>query len=255
MSKKLKEPATINTPITSGHLRRTQQRFDILQLAQTDLKKITGLHNFVFNSLSEDEKSFLLQKKSDYFRKLFNKTSTGIILGVMKEDGALIAKSIAIYPTRLKPISGMTDMTDHPRPEHSTVLQGVTVHPHYRGNYLMHHMVHAWINHAQGMSRKHLLAEVEVRNKASWSVFLDEGLEITSIGQDPDDGAILYNLQGNMADVLRKRSSVPFNPAAQGLILCAPDDIDAQKALLASGHVISGWSKAHNKMIVTPKSK
>ncbi|QQG35525.1 MAG: GNAT family N-acetyltransferase [Micavibrio aeruginosavorus] len=252
MKKFLAQSQTKKAPLYSGHLRTTNQQYEILQLDSSHLDQVIDLHKTVQDALSDDEKPFLLPKSPEYFARLFKKTSPHKVIGIL-QGRQLIAKAIATYPTRAKPESGMTDMADEPLPARSSVLQAVTVLPAYRGNRLMHEMVHAWINHSYMVRRKHVLSEVEVRNVASWSVFLDEGLEITSIGQDPDDGAWLYNMQSHIHQVMTKRLSQRFNHAAENSVLCPAADWQTQKELLAQGFAINGYKKDSREMILTPR--
>lgn len=252
MKKPLAQSQTKNSPLYSGSLKTTNQPYDILQLDKSHLGQIINLHKTVLNALPDDEKPFLLPKSPEYFAKLFNKVSPHKVIGIV-QGGQLIAKSIAVYPTKTKPDSGMTAMPDEPASTTVSVLQGVTVLPQYRGNRLMHEMVHAWINHSHMARRKNVLSEVEVRNIASWSVFLDEGMEITSIGQDPDDGAWLYNMQGNIRQVMKGRLSDHFKAASENAILCPVEDLQRQKDLLARGYAISAYKKGSREMILTPR--
>lgn len=252
MKKTLEQSSIQKAPLYSGTLRTTNQRYEIRQLDSSHLGQIINLHKTVLNALPDDEKPFLLPKSPEYFTKLFNKVSPHKVIGIV-EGNQLIAKSIAVYPTKNKPESGMTVMDDQPLSTSVSVLQGVTVLPRYRGNRLMHEMVHAWINHSLMARRKHVLSEVEVRNIASWSVFLDEGLEITRIVQDPDDGAWLYNMQGAIRQVMKGRLSNHYNHAAAHSVLCPVENLTQQRILLDQGFVINGYKKDSREMILTPK--
>lgn len=253
MKKPLAQNPHKKKPLYSGSLRITNHQYDVLQLNSSHLEQVISLHKTVFTSLSEGEKAFLLPKSPEYFAKLFKKTSPYKVIGIMQGD-QIIAKSIATYPTKARPDSGMTDMANEPPSIASSILQAVTVLPTYRGNRLMHEMVHAWINHTYQTRRKHVLSEVEVRNVASWSVFLDEGLHITSIGQDPEDGSWLYNMQGDIRQVMARRLSQTFNHVAENSTLCPVDALSQQQDLLAQGYVINGYKKGSREMILTPRT-
>jgi hypothetical protein len=144
----------------------------------------------------------------------------------------------------------MTDMKPVASPDQITVLQGVSVMSAFRQNKLMHYMVDAWLKNAFHQGKAHALAEVEVHNIASWSVFLSQGLKITGIGKDPDDGALLYNLHGGIPDIVGGKSS--FNHASAPMATCPMDDFKKQQDMLDNGYVISGWQKASREFILTP---
>ncbi len=235
-----------------GQMLTTAEPFMIQALDQSHLPEIYNLHLESIATLKDEEKAFLLQKPKSFFESHFSKAKGNTVLGIVCNDN-LIGQSIILNPNAAHPDIGMTDMTPIGAPETITVLQGVSVLPQYRNNKLMHQMVHAWLNHGLSEGKEHALAEVEVHNIGSWSAFLNEGLQITSIGVDPDDGALLYNMHETLPEILKKRLSNSFNKAAENSTTCPIDDFKTQQDLLANGHVISGWKKDTKEFILTPK--
>lgn len=234
-----------NTLLTSA------DQFTITQLRPEHLPQIVALHQHAVAALKDDEKAFMLLKDESFFRDHFNRAAGNTILGIICND-RLIGEAIVLHPTDAHPQSGMTDMDNVGHPNTLTVLQGVTVLPEYRRNGLMHQMVHTWLSHAYDQNKHHALAEVEVHNIASWSAFLKEGLQITSIGQDPDDGALLYNLHETLPNIMMKRLRHEFNHVAADSTACSIHDLNTQREKLADGYVISGWRKNTQEFILTP---
>lgn len=235
-----------------SRLMTTPDHFTIAQLDKRHLPDIIALHRAAIASLKDSEKAFMLLKKPSFFRNHFKRANGNTVLGIITGN-KLIGEAIVLHPSNDHPSTGMVDMAPVDEPNSITVLQGVTVLPAYRKNGLMHQMVHAWLNHALLAKKQHALAEVEVHNISSWSAFLNEGLQITSIGRDPDDGALLYNLHETVPEIMKKRLSESFNHAAANSTTCAIDDIKMQQDMLKNGYVISGWKKESKEFILTPK--
>lgn len=226
--------------------------FTIARLEPEHLPEIIALHKQAIAALKDDEKAFMLLKEDSFFKNHFNRAAGNAILGIICKD-ALIGEAIILHPSETDPDTGMTDMPVVGKPDNVTVLQAVTVLPDYRKNGLMHQMVHAWLNHALVEKKHHALAEVEVHNVSSWSAFLNEGLQITGIGVDPDDGALLYNLHETLPEIMKKRLSQSFNHVAENSTTCAINDFETQKTMLNDGYVISGWKKEAKEFILSPK--
>lgn len=236
----------------NGHMITTAQPFTIKALGKDYVPQIYTLHLESIAALTGDEKSFLLEKPKSFFEGHFSKAKDNIVLGIVCNDN-LIGQSIILNPSTTHPGTGMTAMAPVGAPDTISVLQGVSVLPEFRNNKLMHQMVHAWLNHALLQNKQHALAEVEVHNIGSWSAFLNEGMQITSIGVDPDDGALLYNMHETLPEIMKKRLSLSFNHAAENSTLCAIDDYKTQIDMLKNGHVISGWKKETKQFILTPQ--
>ena len=234
-----------NTLLTSA------DDFSIALLGQEYLPQIIALHQQAIAALKDEEKAFMLPKGPDFFKDHFNRAGGNAVLGIISKD-RLIGEAIILNPSDLHPQTGMTDMKPVGAPATVTVLQGVTVLPEYRRNGLMHQMVHSWLNHAIQENKRHALAEVEVHNISSWSAFLNEGLQITGIGRDPDDGALLYNLHETLPGIMTKRLSHQFNHAASNSTTCAIGDFKTQQKMLEDGYAISGWKKERKEFILTP---
>ena len=235
-----------------GSLLTAPDDYAIARLQPEHLPAIIDLHKQAIAALKNDEKAFMLLKEDSFFRNHFNRAAGNAVLGIICKD-QLIGEAIILHPTETAPDTGMTDMPAVGKADSVTVLQAVTVLPDYRKNGLMHQMVHVWLNHAWNEKKHHALAEVEVHNISSWSAFLNEGLQITGIGVDPDDGALLYNMHETLPEIMKKRLTQTFNQEAANTITCPIDDFHQQQDRLDHGFIISGWKSASREFILSPR--
>ena len=215
---------------------KTGQEYQIVLQTPADIDAILALQATVMDDLTEEEQSYLVPKDRAFFEKHF--ASDNIVLGVMV-DGKLVAQSIVVNPTKKNPKTGMTDMPGRIPPERVTVIQGVIVHPDFRGNRLMTEMVDAWLNIARFEGRRHAIAEVTAENHFSWAVFMKEGLQLHSIGYDDEDAVYLYNMHANVKKLINARLQPAFNSAAAKhgpkSVVVANSDIKTQQKLLRKG--------------------
>lgn len=220
-------------------------------LTKDHLDQILALQDKVFNSLSEAEKTFILKKEPSFFEKHMDQGN--ILLGVV-HDGELIAQSILLNPTKEHPKTGMVDMKLPSRADKITVIQGVIVDPDFRGNKLMTTMVDTWLDISKKARRKDAISEVTVENHYSWSVFLKEGMHIHSIGTDPADGTLVYNMHGHVEGWIKERLSAKFNTAAaKKTVACPMADIEGQKKLLKKGYIGTQFDATKHNILFEKK--
>ncbi len=234
-----------------GTLKKTGAPYAIMTLSPSDIPKILKLQDEVFDSLTADEQNFLLRKDKSFFENHF--AHGNIVLGIVS-DGKLVAQSVILHPTSAHPKSGMTDMALDAKPEEVTVLQGVIVHPDYRGNKLMTFMVDEWLALANQQGRKHALAEVTTENFFSWSVFMKEGLGIHSLGCDKSDGTDLYNMYAEVAPLMEKRLTGAFNSAA-AVVNVPLLDLGSQKTLTEAGFLGVAFDAANQNIVFEAPKK
>lgn len=236
---------------------KTGQQYQIVLQTPADIDAILALQTTVMNDLTAEEQSYLVPKDRAFFEKHF--ASDNIVLGVMV-DGKLVAQSIIVNPTKKNPKTGMTDMPGRIPPERVTVIQGVIVHPDFRGNRLMTEMVDAWLNIARFEGRRHAIAEVTAENHFSWAVFMKEGLQLHSIGYDDEDAVYLYNMHANVKKLINARLQPAFNTAAAKhspkSVVVANSDIKTQQKLLRKGFKgVARNSQTGDIIFDKPKSK
>lgn len=241
------------TIMQTGPLPKSGGDYSLVLLSVAHIEQILLLEKEVINALSQEERSYLLEKDKYFFEQHF--ANGNLVLGVV-HDGVLVAQSVVVNPTPTNPKNGMVDMPLKAKPEEVTVLQGVIVDSAYRGNALMTKMVDVWLDVADKNGRIHALAEVAVGNKYSWAVFMKEGLRIHSMGCDPSDGTEVYNIHADVKVLIQERLSPAFNKVA-GVkeISCARKNIAAQKALLAQDYEGVEYDAKNDNIVFAPVNK
>lgn len=243
--------------LKTSRLKKTGEDFSIVTLCPADIPQMLALQNDVFLDMTKEEQNFLLRKDRKFFEDHF--ANGNPVLGIIS-GGKLVAQSIVVNPTAAHPKSGMTDMTLDATPEQITILQGVIVHPDFRGNKLMTYMVDEWLDIAKKEGRKHAIAEVATGNFYSWSVFMKEGLSIHSLGHDDKDGADLYNMHAKVQPMIKQRLKPEFNKASKlPSVEVAASDLESQKTLTKAGFVGVAFNAANQNIIFkaqkAPKKK
>jgi ribosomal protein S18 acetylase RimI-like enzyme len=240
----------VNTQILSSIALANGAICEVALLGTDYAQAISDMHNQTIATLADNEKTYMLDKSLDYFAKHLNRGEGNAILGILDGD-KVIAQSMILHPTSDNMNTNMTDMPNEPDPLMSSVMQAVSVDSTYRGQKLMEIMIDHWVDHAQTHGRTHLLAEVQVENVASYANFLKRGMNIVSIGQDPDDGVNLYNAHETVANMKTKRLTDVFNFHANKPMIKTPiQDLETQKTMLNEGFIITARDKANNSLII-----
>lgn len=234
--------------LKQGTLPKTGEDFALVALSAKNLRQILALQDLAFASLTDEEQTFLLRKDEKFFEQHFS--HGGAMLGVV-HNGHLIAQSVVVNPSATHPKTGMVDMHLPAAPEKISVMQGVIVHPDYRGNKLMDEMVDAWFDQSQKNGRTEVIAEAALGNSYSWFVFMKRGMHLESIGVDPSDGTEVYNIHGQLPQL-----SEVFNKASRrGEVTVPQADAEAQKKLFAEGYKATGFTPASGNLTLQKNAK
>lgn len=214
---------------------KTGARYDLVLQAADNIDDMLELQQTIFDALPEKAKAFIVPKDRAFFEQHLAKNN--YIIGIVSE-GKLIAQGILVHPTQQHPKTGMVDMNlDRPL-EKIAVIQGLLVHPEYRGNSLMSLMVDTRLLLSHQAKRTDFIAEVSVENHHSWSVLLKEGLRIHSIGIDPADGTVVYNMHAHVGPLVKQRLGKVFNKnSKKNTVSCHKNDIEKQKELLSKSYM------------------
>lgn len=254
------------TILLEGHLPRTGEAYTLGLLDESSLGRIKDLHDLVIEALGPEEKTFLLPRTADYFARHFTRGSGSAVMGIWS-GGGLIAKTLILHPgaheTTPEQLGGAILISP---PESTSIMQAASVHPAWRGNGLMGLMIRQWLVHAQQWNRPHVLAETEIHNQASWSLFLKEGLEIVRVGKSPVDGADVYNVREGQAQedhkptperikyaVAKTLGGITGGESAE-LIRCPVADIEEQKRHFQDGYIVSGMDKAADMLMMEKRT-
>ena len=233
--------------LDTGTLCKSGQPYTVRLLGAECIDEILGLQQKIIDSLPDDQKSFILPKTKEFFENHF-KRGANTMIGIFC-DGALIAQSIVLNPTKNHPETGMVDMKPVGKADTLSIIEGVLVDPAYRGNRLMEEMVGHWIDYAESIGRKHVIAEIAVDNPYSWGVFLDKGMTLHSTGTDPDDGTQLYNAHESIRNIRKKALSGVFNYyAKKRKKTCAANDLATQQTLLKKGYKGVAYDRKTQKL-------
>lgn len=216
-------------PLKTSQLEKTGEDYELVLLSAKNIDQILALEDVAFAALTKEEEAFLLKKDRAFFESHF--ANGNAMLGIV-HNGTLIAQSVILNPTAAHPKTGMVDMPELSGMslESVTVQQGVIVDPAYRGNHLMGVMVEEWLSESKKSNRTEVISEVATENPFSWDVYLQNGMHIESIGTDPDDGTVVYNMHGHIPSL-----SADFNAAAAKKAVPAAD-ITQQKELVEQGY-------------------
>lgn len=234
------------TIIATGVLPKQSEAYTLVLQSKDNIDDILALQKTVYDDLTEEEKVYIVPKDRAFFEKHF--ANGNHVFGVV-HNGKLIAQSISLEPSQQNPKTGMVNMSLPVMSDKVAIIQGILVHPDYRGNALMSRMLDAKLKIATNTGRTDLIAEVAVDNFYSWSVFLKEGLAIHSIETDPSDGTVIYNMHAKVKPLIKKRLKETFNAAAKKVTACPVHDIEQQKKLLSKGYVGIAFEKAGNTLL------
>jgi ribosomal protein S18 acetylase RimI-like enzyme len=201
-----------------GILPKTGETFSVILQSMDDIEHIINLQKTVHDSLSAEEKAFLLPKSKDFFAEHF--VQGNHVIGILCNN-VLIAQSIIVNPAAGHSVMAVVDVPiQEPKAEQISILQGVVVHPDYRGNKLMNEMVGAWLTLAGQLGRQHASARVHTDNQASLAVFMKEGFTVHSTTQRPNEDTFVHNLYHAVEQPLPKEPSnnlLSFSAAAAKL--------------------------------------
>jgi hypothetical protein len=230
------------TVLATGTFANTGGAYQIVQLTPEHIGQMQALQDNVQAALPEDSKGFLLPRAREDFEASFANGDS--IIGILHQ-GRLIAQGAMVLPTAKNPATGIDVKLNVP-PERIMILQGMMVEPVYRGHHLMEIMKNAQLNLAKQLGRIHVLAAIDVRNRASYIIALASGFEIHTISRKvlkQDIKTTVYGLYAPLDRLIRR----DFNQAAaakKAERLVGLDDIPLQEQLLQEGYKGIGYSSA-----------
>lgn len=234
------------TVLSQGTLAKNGGAYHMVLQTADHIDDILALQKTIYDDLPQSAKDFIVLKDRAFFEKHF--ANGNAVIGII-HDGKLIAQAVILNPTAANPKTGMVDMNFDVAVDHISIIQGVLVHPDYRGNRLMTKIVDEWLDQSAKNKRMHVMAEVSIDNHFSWQVFLNEGLHIHSIGTDPADGTVVYNIHGEVGTLIEKRLCEDFNEVAKKTaVQCDQDNIAEQKNLLSKGYIGMAFDAVKQKL-------
>ncbi len=218
-------------------------------LEPAHVKHIAARHADAIAALGPNEKTFMLPKTEEYFKKHLAKgdgnTNIAIISG-----GHIVAQGVVRHPTAADPADGMVDMKLPRIKQNESLMQALSVSPAFQHQGLANIIIGHWIEHAEKHGRTTLMAEIDVKNPPSWNSFLKGGLNLISMGIDPSDGTLVYNAHATVEQAKLKRLTPAFNDVAYGfLYACRLENIEMQQELFQEGRIAIGFNRSAKILI------
>jgi hypothetical protein len=223
-----------NRVLSTGTLNKGGGTYEVVLQTAKDIPQIISLQDTVYDTLPEEQKTFMLRKKPEALEAHF--ASGSLAVGIV-HNGTLIGQGRLGLPSQdYKSVRGTANFMQGAALQTIAILEGMLVHPGYRGNNLMSIMVDARLGLAQAAGRENAVTESSVDNPHSWSVLLKEGLKIRAIDVDPEDGTMLYYMHARVTPLMEQRAKGAFAQAAAHPVINVPaKDLQAQKSLLSQG--------------------
>lgn len=190
-----------------------------------------NLQNKVLSTLPANQNWLHVRTEEEWDEVLISKDKK--IIGVHDDSGNLVAHSVALLPNKDNPDADMLNMRLPALPEQLTTLTSVISDPECRGMGLMNKMLMKWKSVALERERPHLLALITTDNVASWTQFMNIGLEIVGADFDPSDGSNVYYAHG---DLEKEYTKADFS-AFETMILCPECPLDEMQDIFRQGWV------------------
>ena len=222
------------TVLKTGRLKKTGEEYAIVSLSDQHIDQILALRNTVYSHFDETEKVYLASKDRSFFEWHF--AAGNEALGIVHNNGRLIAQALIVYPTVDSPETGLGIQIEEPL-DTVSVLQGAIVDPAFRGNSLQGVMIDERLAMANRRGRREVYTQVAIGNLPSWSSLLKKGMHMENIGVSPYTGADVYVMRGCVVS-----ARTDFNDGA--IKLCPQDYIGEQKELFATGYKGTGFDPA-----------
>jgi RimJ/RimL family protein N-acetyltransferase len=232
-----------------GVIARLESGAVLRYLIPADLSAIRSLHDHVRESLPPEEKSFILPRSESYFADHFARGAGSAMIGVETPDGILAAKCVILHPEENADPATLGGAIMFSPPERTSIMQAATVHPDHQGRGMMQAMLRHWLGHARTHDRAHVMAEIEIHNQKSWSLFLRAGLNIIRVGRSPVDGAEVYSAQERIKYGMGMELD-PRTLSEDEICECATGDIENQRILLERGYQVVVHDRARDCLIL-----
>lgn len=217
--------------------------YEVVLLKPEHAQLVTDMHNETIDGLTDDQKEFMLPKSKAFFEEHLKGDNGSAVIAVVSY-GQLMAQAAIHHPTGDWSKTGMVDMAQVADTDKTSIMQAVSVSPAHRGVGLMNILVYNWPHYAEAQGRTDLMAEIDTRNIASWSVFIKGGLDLHSMGTDPADGVVVYNAHEKAGLAKKKALSPIFNAQARpNLQVLDRFDIHGQKSMFGKGYKAVGFNK------------
>jgi hypothetical protein len=196
-------------------------------LGTDDIGEIVALHRL---AIGRAPPGTLRPDESDFFVSIIERG--GLIFGMRARESLVAYGVLSLAPASAMKYAASVGFREIDSAG-IVCLDGVTVHPDWRGNDL-HGRLGRWrIEAARALGRRHLFSTAAPINDASWATLLRLGLHVRAIGEFYG-GMLRYVVYRDLHEVPKL-----VDPASA--IAVPVGDLDRQRQALAAGMV--GWRR------------
>lgn len=226
------------------------KQLTIKKLNLNHLDDMVALQKRINDDLGEDEKHFILPKSRKDFYKALTSNDTHII-GVFDEN-KLVAQSTLVLPENGKDRE-LSEYAENYDNSEIAIYKTILVDPNheYRGHGLMKTMLEFMEAAKEVKEKKLAIIQIATDNPASWISAMKHGMQITKVGNDPEDNAEVLYLEKKLDG--SKDFSINYN---DGFSLKLGSDIHKNAPILfnkmckiSENRVGGKWDKNTNSII------
>lgn len=164
----------------------------LAELTKQDVTSIFNNQGCVIEALLPHQNGFILPKSREAYLHHFMQGYKA--MGCFIDD-KLVGHCLIHTPNSSNAGTGMVDMVDFNQDHQLTaVIKNVCVLPKWRNNTIARRMAQQWHNPLLTSDRKYCLAEVAYGNMQSLASLLAANFSVVSMGIDPDDQTIVFNM-------------------------------------------------------------
>jgi GNAT superfamily N-acetyltransferase len=196
-----------------------------------EVKDADAVHALHLRAIDQGVPGAVRPDSRDHFAHILG--GEGQIIGLKTEQGVLVAYAVLTYRPEALPEYGAALNLPEPEWQVLACLDGISVHPAWRGNGV-HTLLASWrIELARSAGKRHVCATAAPSNHISWETLTSAGLRVVNIGR-------FYG--GMLRYVLYRDLDKPIvQPDPGSSVALSIGAIDQQRELLKAGLI--GWRR------------
>jgi len=220
-------------------------------LTLQDLPAIITLQGKILEALPPHQKDFVVHRSEEDFKKLLTQPSG--LYGCF--DGDKLIAQMA-YDLPLGRHAGTYPEFKSTVPAKKLIVfEAILVDPAYRGHGLMQRML-AKVGdmlHEQNPERTYAIMQIASANLASWKSALHDGMNITKVAKDPQDGTPCFYLEKNMKFSKTSMATPTFYVNLENYPPQSPLFFQYMRTLYKHGYIGTGYDKKLNGITLMKK--
>ena len=216
-----------------------------------DLPAIMALQQKIIDALPPHQKDFIIGRTPDDFKHLLTPPSG--LYGCFDGD-KLVAQMAYDLPTT-RHVGTYPEFKPNIGAEKLIVFEAILVDPAYRGHGLMQRML-AKVGdmlHEQNPKRTYAIMQIASANLASWKSALHDGMNITKVAKDPQDGTPCFYLEKNMKFSKTSMATPAFYVNLENYPPQSPAFFQYMRTLYKHGYIGTGYDKKLNSIALIKK--